>query len=73
MATKIEFIESYIHDEEHYGGGDYKWNDNHGELIRCRDCRHLDPEDKMCYHHKWFSPFRREPDDYCSYGERKEQ
>lgn len=27
-------------------GSDYKWNDNHGELIRCAECRHgeLDTE-----------------------------
>ena len=36
--TKVEFIESYIK----IGNSDYKWNDNHGELIRCRDCKHYD-------------------------------
>ena len=34
---KVEFIESY------WTGGvlgsDYQWNDNHGELIRCKDCK----------------------------------
>lgn len=34
--TKVEFIESYIK----IGNSDYKWNDNHGELIRCKDCKH---------------------------------
>ena len=33
---KVEFIESYIK----IGNGDYKWNDNHGELIRCKECKH---------------------------------
>jgi len=32
---KVEFIESYIK----IGNGDYQWNDNHGELIRCKDCK----------------------------------
>ena len=32
--TKVEFIESYIK----IGNGDYQWHDNHGELIRCKDC-----------------------------------
>lgn len=32
---KVEFIESYIK----VGNGDYKWDDNHGELIRCKDCK----------------------------------
>ena len=34
MKRKVEFIESYIK-----VGNDYQWNDNHGELIRCRDCK----------------------------------
>lgn len=33
MKRKVEFIESYIK-----VGNDYQWNDNHGELIRCKDC-----------------------------------
>lgn len=35
---KIEFIESYWTGGEY--GSDYKWDDNHGELIRCKDCKH---------------------------------
>ena len=35
---KIEFIESYWTGGKH--GSDYIWNDNHGELVRCRDCMH---------------------------------
>lgn len=35
---KVEFIESYWTGGEY--GSDYKWNDNHGELIRCKDCKH---------------------------------
>ena len=34
MPRKVEFIESYIK-----VGNDYQWNDNHGELIRCKDCK----------------------------------
>ena len=34
MDKKVEFIESYIK----HGNSDYQWNDNHGELVRCRDC-----------------------------------
>ena len=37
--VKVEFIESYIK----IGNGNYKWNDNHGELIRCKDCCHWKP------------------------------
>lgn len=35
---KVEFIESYWTGGEH--GADYVWNDNHGELVRCKDCQH---------------------------------
>ena len=35
---KVEMIESYWTGGEY--GSDYVWNDNHGELIRCRDCKH---------------------------------
>jgi len=35
---KVEFIESYWTGGEL--GSDYQWNDNHGELVRCKDCKH---------------------------------
>ena len=35
---KVEFIESYWTGGEL--GSDYQWNDNHGELVRCKDCIH---------------------------------
>lgn len=37
--VKVEFIESYIKGPN--GSADYQWNDNHGELIRCKDCKRL--------------------------------
>lgn len=33
---KVEFIELYIK----HGNTDYEWCDNHGELIRCKDCKY---------------------------------
>lgn len=30
---EVEFIESYIKTQD----GDYQWNEDHGELIRCKD------------------------------------
>ena len=35
MNRRIEFIESY-----RKIGNDYQWSDNHGELVRCKDCKH---------------------------------
>ena len=68
---KIEFIESYWTGGEY--GADYVWNDNHGELIRCMDCRHWIPyNDKFsqsrCERNGggWFA------DEFCSNAERRD-
>ena len=42
----VEFIESYIK----IGNSDYQWDDNHGELIRCKDCKYWEE------HYKWVRP-----------------
>ena len=42
-------------------------------VVRCRDCKHCDPENHHCDHPMSTSaPLSRKPDDFCSYGERKE-
>ena len=42
-------------------------------VVRCRECKHCDPENHHCDHHMGTAaPLRRQPDDFCSYGERKE-
>ena len=67
---KIEFIESYWTGGVY--GSDYVWNDNHGELIRCKDCKHRDPEDKKCdcgHDIHWQLP--RQDDWFCANGERQ--
>ena len=67
---RVEFIESYWTGGEL--GSDYQWNDNHGELVRCRDCKHRDPEDHKCdcgHGISWQLP--REDDWFCADGERK--
>ena len=66
LKRKIEFIESYWTGGEY--GSDYKWNDNHGELIRCKDCKHYKDGTGMCdlYHaHGCAETW------YCADGERK--
>ena len=43
------------------------------EVVRCRQCKHCAPENHHCDHHMGtVAPLRRKPDDFCSYGERKE-
>jgi len=59
---KVEFIESYIKTQ----GGDYQWSDNHGELIRCKDCVHYD-EDGYC-ERQWAT---QGSNWFCGDGERK--
>ena len=64
--VKVEFIESYIK-----AGNDYQWNDNHGDLIRCKDCKHYT-------HHFTFdlcslTVLPRKPEFYCADGERRDK
>ena len=43
------------------------------EVVRCMYCKHCDPENYHCDHPMGpAAPLRRKPDDFCSYGERKE-
>ena len=63
--VKVEFIESYIK----HGNGDYQWNDNHGELIRCKDClwNSGTAERPYCQHHST----GRTPEWFCASGEKR--
>ena len=41
-------------------------------VVFCRDCKHCDPENHHCDHYMGTAaPLRREPDDFCSYGEKE--
>lgn len=66
---KVEFIESYYKID----GGDYQWNDNHGELIRCKDCKHgtfSDDEQRgECMIKSGWFPIS--PDWFCADGEKR--
>ena len=43
-------------------------------VVRCRECKHCDPENYHCDHPMGTAaPLRRKPDDFCSYGDRKER
>lgn len=80
MKRKVEFIESYIK-----VGNDYQWSDNHGELIRCKDCKHCRVycrvwngirTDYACdildEHYDPSGKKRVALDDYCRWAEPKE-
>ena len=65
--TKVEFIESYIK----IGNSDYRWCDNHGELIRCKDCKHWDADEHDCnIKTGWFACGA---DWFCADGEPKDR
>jgi len=43
-------------------------------VVRCKDCKHYDRGE--CYHprhERHLQSIRQEDDDFCSYGERKEE
>lgn len=40
-------------------------------VVRCKDCKHRDPEDKRCDCGCWHTPFTTNDNDFCSYGERR--
>ena len=41
-------------------------------VVRCKECKHCDPESKHCDHPMGTAmPVPRKEDDFCSYGERR--
>jgi len=77
QKRKIEFIESYWTGGEL--GSDYQWNDNHGELVRCKDCRFLIDhygfmDDGYCRNmrNEHNIKFKPDKDWFCADGKRKE-
>jgi len=73
LKRKVEFIESYWTGGEL--GSDYQWNDNHGELIRCKDCKHGCGREHGMYFQfiecEKTGAFHKE-DWFCADGEHKE-
>ena len=68
--VRVEMIESYWKVED----SDYQWNDNHGILIRCRDCKYYrftEDSDNNCI--RWEGLVECLPESYCSWAERKEE
>lgn len=66
-----------------YCGDTVAWNIGHAikalpsanvvPVVRCKDCKHKDPENNHCDHMMGTAiMFPRELDDFCSYGERED-
>ena len=66
MDQIVEFIESYVK----HGSGDYEWSDNHGELVRCKDCWKRKFDNCPFYE---YSMVVQEDDFFCADGERRQQ
>lgn len=66
---RVEFIESYWTGGEL--GSDYQWSDNHGELIRCKDCKYGEKVNDiyMCGKSRSFG-IAHDPLWFCADGER---
>lgn len=41
------------------------------KVVHCKDCKHRDPEDERCDCGCWHTPFTTNDNDFCCYGERK--
>lgn len=65
QPEKIEFIESYIKGVR--GNADYQWNDNHGVLIRCKDCKKRNGLN--CPLHRVY--YQPKDDWFCADGEKQ--
>ena len=70
MSKYVEMIEEYKRPD--YGASDYQWYDNHGILIRCRDCKYYESVQAHCTVRDEKAFLIRNEDDYCSRAVRKE-
>ena len=80
-AVLICYSACVVSSRENYVPRDYyetvvsemaKRNVEAADIVRCKECKHRDPEDKGCDCGMWHMPFTTKDDDFCSYGERSE-
>lgn len=70
-AEYVELIDKYLVTRDESGTPSYKWTDNTGEIVRCKDCVHYDLA-KNGYNgqcNRQYAVFTAY--DFCSYGERR--
>lgn len=74
----IELIDRYLikQGKGDYNPPSYEWVDNTGEIVRCKDCKYgdtgTDEDGRRFYKCIGIHYGGVSPDDYCSYGERKD-
>ena len=66
-CEKIEFIDEYIMNQFE----DWTYNDNHGVLIRCKDCKYCCDKGDTLACGRAMIVLNVEPDDYCSKAKRR--
>lgn len=83
MAEYIELIDKYLVTRGESETPSYRWVDNTGEVIRCRDCTNWNTDDSSgwsrlgnyrCSCAEWsteVTTYYTAPDEFCSRGERK--
>lgn len=65
----VEFIESYRKNDD---CGDYLYNDNHGILVRCRDCEYWKHNSFVLDHdYCELTSTECDSDHFCSWGEKR--
>ena len=75
-VDKEELLRALRYDREQYDKGYFDGkNDAMAELVRCKDCKHYEDHKRKVYENctrkDRFIPMK--PDDFCSYGERREE
>ena len=76
MAEYIELIDKYRitqSKDTDYNPPSYEWVDNTGKIVRCKACRHRDPEDHKCdcgQLERAGCVFPVDDDYFCAYGEK---
>lgn len=77
MAEYVELIDKYriVQSEEtDYNPPSYEWVDNTGKIVRCKACRHRDPEDHKCdcgQLERAGLVFPVDDEYFCAYGEER--
>lgn len=67
MARHIEMINEYLVKDD----SDFEYFDNHGTLIRCKDCKHY--QNVVTGHYCGMIDIYPDEDFYCKFGELKHE
>lgn len=66
--------EGYSYDQVHFAIDNAPTVDAE-PVVRCKDCKYGEPNGQYgckCYHHQLYEAHEMSPNDFCSYGKRRE-